>query len=239
MQDKTSRSTDEYNLDDMPEPHLPEDSESYDSEEEYSLEDDDTDASEDEETPEEAKRPPHPSAWKLLLGMMINPVQGWKNIRRAQLTVEDVGRECFFPLIGIAAVSCFLEFFWQKSLGLNQVTITALKVFVSFFFGNFLVLLLIKWTFPKDIKDIADSDFGKEFVMFNLSTLALFYTLYGCFPMIGPVLVFLPIWTVYLVLRGSRFFMFPQDKGNLLRTLLCVYIVGTPLAVYWILELFL
>lgn len=235
---------DNYDLDKEGEDH-DEENEIYEHDDEYSLEDDEDPDDEEEEGSEKAaednktKKERHTPAWKLLLEMMINPVEGWKRIRRSKNSVEDVSRECFYPLIGIAAASCFLECLWKHSISLNIATINALKTFVAFFFGYFLVLMLIKIFFPKAIKSISESDYGKKFVMYNLSTLALFYILYGCLPMIGPILVFLPIWTIYLILRGSGFFVFPSEKASLLRTLLCVFIIGTPIAVYWIIDLFL
>lgn len=223
MNSKDDSKPDEYDIDDY--------QEQPDSDEEeegtYSLED------------EEPEDPPHPAAWKLMLRMMFNPVEGWKNIRRANTSVDDVAKECFYPMTGLAALSCFAECFWRKNIGMNLATINALKTFVAFFFGNYLVLLLIKWLFPADVKDSADSDFGKKYVMYNMSTLALFYILYNILPMVAPVLVFLPIWTIYLVLRGSRFFMFPVEKASLLRTLLCIFIISVPVAVYWTFDLFI
>ncbi|MDE5663184.1 MAG: hypothetical protein K2I37_04035 [Muribaculaceae bacterium] len=178
-------------------------------------------------------------AWRLLIGMMINPVEGWKKIRRARRSVEEMARDCFYPLIALAALSCFLECLWHSDYTLHMAVINAIIVFVAFFFGNFFVLLLIRWLFPKEISGIAGTDFGKKYVMYLLSTLALFYIAYRCLPMIGPVLVFLPLWTIYLSLRGARFFMLPEEKANLLKTLLCIFIVGAPIIVYWIMDLFL
>lgn len=215
--------------------------ETAESDDEYSLEDDEDEEEGEEEYGEEGtkKRKSTPSAWKLMLGMMLNPVEGWKKIRRSRLSVEEVARQCFYPLTGIAALSCFLEIFWQRSIGLNVATINALKVFVAFFFGNYLALMFIRILFPNALKEIADTEYGKNYVMYNLSTLALFYILYGCLPMLGPVLVFLPIWTIYLIIRGSRFFMLPAEKASLLRTLLCVFIIGAPILVYFVLDIFL
>lgn len=243
MNSRTDNHPDEYDIDDLPEDMS---SAEYD-EDSYSLEDDDPELPEDNANTEDeegerevnAKRLNHTAAWKLMLRMMVNPVEGWKNIRRASASVEDVAKECFYPITGAAALSCFVECLWKNSIGLNLATINALKIFVAFFFGNYLILLLISWLFPREQKEIADSDFCKKFVMYNLSTLALFCILYNCLPMIGPILVFLPIWTIYLVLRGSRFFMFPTDKASLLRTLLCIFIIGTPIAVYWTFDLFI
>lgn len=255
MTRKEDVSPDQYDLDSPSGHHLRESgTASSDTSDSYSLEDDDeypeggahdslggnsydNDSEEDDETECDTRRPT--PAWRLLIGMMVNPVEGWKNIRRSKRSVEDVAKDCFYPLTALAASSCFMECFWHRDHTLKMAVVDAINVFVTFFFSNFLVLMLIRWIFPKSAKQIADSDFGKKYVMYLLSTLALFYILYHCFPMIGPVLVFLPLWTIYLSLRGARFFMLPEEKSNLLKTLLCVFIVGAPVLAYWIMDLFL
>ncbi|MDE6010288.1 MAG: hypothetical protein K2F87_02420, partial [Muribaculaceae bacterium] len=234
MKEHPQHSPDDYELDDMEAPQSDQDyniEDEEDNDEVYSLEDDSPENEEEvddwKQKKGKKKRPPHPSPWKLLFEMMINPVEGWKKIRRASTTVDDVANEMFYPLMVLAAISCYGECIWRAGIGFQQATINGVKTIVSFFFGYFLVMLMIRLCFPKiHGEEVIESDFGKKFVMFNISTLALFYILYDCFPMIGPVLVFLPIWTIYLVLRGSRFFMLPASKAPLFRTLLCVFIVG-------------
>jgi hypothetical protein len=174
-----------------------------------------------------------------LLGMMINPVEGWKKIRRSEASTEDVARECFYPITALAAASCFMECIWKSAVSLNSATIDAVKVFVAFFFGYYLVLILMKLVMPKSHAEIAESDYAKKYVMYNMSTLALFYILYELLPMVGPVLVFLPIWTLYLVIRGARFFRLPDEKRSLLKTLLCIIMLGAPIFIYWAMDLLL
>lgn len=240
MKEYFDNAPDNYDLDDEEDNATPVEE---DDDEVYSIEEEEDIAQEEEteaESGKKKKRPPHPSAWRLLFGMMTNPVEGWKNIRRASTTVDDIANECFYPLLGTAAVSNYVECIWKAGINLDQATVNAIKTIVAFFFGYFLVMLMIRTAFPKSHKkEVVDSDYGKKYVMFNIATLAVFDILYNCLPMIGPVLVFLPLWTVYLVLRGARFFMLPMAKASLLKTLLCVFIVGSPIAVYWILDLFI
>lgn len=214
---------------------------------EYSLEDDDDDVSEypdEEEINEDDNQPDDnhdhgPNLIWVLIRMMINPVEGWKRIRRLGITYEDAGKRCFYPLAALAAASCFISALYDASITLNDCMIAAVKIFMALFFGNFLTLLMFRWGLPKEFKGISDSNYGKVFVMFNLSTLALFYVLYEILPMLGPVLVFLPIWTIYLSTKGCRFFHFPQEKGNLLMTLIALYILLSPIVVYWAFDILL
>ena len=256
MTDYNHSSPDEYDLDtedvftgdnDSGYPRYTPDPDSYsieddDDQQDFNdmTDDDDVDADTDSEaTPEDEVAHSQTAAWRQMLGIMINPVEGWKSIRRTRRPVDGVAKDCFYPLIAIASASCYLECLWNRSISINQATIEAITVFSAFFFGNFLILMLIRFLFPGSLKEIADSDYCKTYVMYNLSTLALFYIAYEAFPMVKPVLVFLPLWTIYLTLRGARFFMFPQEKRSLLNTLLCIFVLGAPILVYWIMGIFL
>lgn len=174
------------------------------------------------------------SPLKILFKVMATPVEGWKALRRAKLPLEDVGNRCFYPITGVAALSQFSILFFDVAAGVQQAVVAALVTFISFFFSYFLMAPLGRLLMPRGSKDFLESTFGKELTMLLLSTLALFYTLYTLVPPLQPVLVFLPIWTVYLVTRASRFIKADQSKRNTVAGMFAVLIVGTPLLVNWV-----
>ena len=179
------------------------------------------------------------SPLKLLFSMMLNPIEGWKNIRRRDLSVERTSGQCFIPLAALAACACFMECIYNSATTLSMAMIEGVKVFVALFFGNFLALALEKMMLPKDYKDISDSVFGKKYMMYLMSTMAIFMILYELLPMIGPIIAFTPLWTIYLAMRGAKFFRFPAEKRNLLTALVCMIVVASPFAVYWIFDILL
>ncbi len=205
-----------------------------DNEEEDEEEDDEEDKDREDESPNQKK-----SAFGLLIGMMLNPIEGWKRIRRQKTSPETLARSCFFPLLALAAASTFMECVYNSATTISMAIVGAVKVFVALFFGNFLGLALIKMLMPKDQKEIADSDYGKKYMMFLLSTLAIFYILYEFLPMVGPVIAFTPLWTIYLAMRGTKFFRFPEDKKNMLTALMCIVVIGAPYIVFWAFDIVL
>ncbi|MDE5653488.1 MAG: hypothetical protein K2I48_08505 [Muribaculaceae bacterium] len=225
------------------------DDDNYNTADDYDIDDDDDDDDDDnddvitdddeEHDDSESSDSDRHSPLAMMFGMMLNPVDGWKKIRRSRTTPEQTAAGCFYPLLAIAAAACFVECFYNTSVTLSDAMLTAVKTFVALFFGNFLILMGIKMFMPGKFKKIADSAFCKSYVMYLLSTLALFRTLYECLPMIGPVLFFLPLWTVYLAIRGARFFRFPPEKSNLLITILCILTLMAPFLVYQIFDMFM
>lgn len=176
------------------------------------------------------------SPFRLLLKVMLNPIEGWKEIRRSGLTPEKVQRSCFYPLTAIMSVCKFAELIYTPRISLPEVVVSAMISFVSFFFGYFSIVLLIKWIMPKESAATVDTAFGRVFILFSMSTLCLFYSVMELLPMLWAVLIFLPLWTVYIMCRGTRFFRFPEDKQIRSTSILCLLTVGTPIFIGWALE---
>lgn len=187
----------------------------------------------------EDERRPSPSALRLMFKVMLNPIEGWKSVRRASLSPEQAQQNCFYPLLAVLAVSKFALMAYNPTIKLPDALIDAVCSFVSFFFGYFCLLIILKTIMPAETRHIFDSDFGKVFIILSLSTLCLFYTLADALPMLWAILIFLPLWTIYLVCRGTKFLKFPQNKQISLTFILCLLIVGVPFAISWLLSLIL
>lgn len=199
------------------------------------LDDDDEDDEEDEEDEEESKAKPwRPSPLWLMFKTMIGPVEGWKSLKRARIGCEEFASRCFYPMIGVAAISEAASVFYKANYSISDWAMEGLFTFITFFFGYFTVLLLGGVILPKESRDVLKKDIGKQFVMLALSTLALFWAAIQIFPMFDPVLVFLPIWTIYIVFKGVRILRVPKDVENSTTGLLCMLVIGVPVFWYWV-----
>lgn len=195
--------------------------------------------SEVESTDNTGNKPVYPSPFRLMLRVMMQPIEGWKSIRRAALSPESAQQRCFYPLLAIMAASRFAMMLYYPTKKLSETLIESVCSFVSFFFGYFFIVILLKLVMPGDSKKTFDSDFGKVFIIISLSTLCLFYTLADTFPMLWAVLIFLPLWTIYIICRGTRFLKFPQNKQIAATFILCLIIIGIPSVLSWVLEVLL
>lgn len=173
-------------------------------------------------------------SFRTLLRIMTNPVTGWKQLRRMKVKPDIVAGRLFYPLASIAAISCFANFIYTSSATLQSELSNALVVFVSFFFGYFVALSFLNLVLPQRLKDIASSPFVKEVIMTMMSTLAIFFTLYMLLPMLQPVLVFLPLWTIYLISRAGKFMKLPPNKSTTVIGLICTATIGSPVLIAWL-----
>ena len=176
------------------------------------------------------------SPFALLLNVMFNPVEGWKKLRRNKVSVEALQSGCFYPLLALLAVSTFAEFFYSVNLSLSQLVSQAVVSFVAFFFGYFCVLILLQSLFSKEINKKFEEGYGKQYTIIALSTLALFSVFTNLLPMLWPVLIFLPIWTIYIMFKGIRFFMLPVNKEMKFYLIIVSATIGFPILIDWALN---
>ncbi len=197
----------------------------------YNIEDEISEGRDNDDSDVDNHYPQKPSPFSALIRLMINPTDGWKKLRRYHFTPEQMGARCFYPLSALAALSAFADLFYNSDSTVSGVIVNALVTFISFFFGFFLLSPLGKIFLPKEVKEYSETVQGKVFNMAMLSTLAMFWILFKCLPMLDTIWVFLPLWTVFLISKGSRFIKASQQKPTTVTFILCVLIVGTPLAV--------
>ncbi len=174
-----------------------------------------------------------PSAFLLMLKVLASPLEGWKSIRRSGLKPEKVARDCFYPLCAVVAVCQFMAFFYDVETTVTKVLVNACVAFVSVFFSYFLVIVASQFLMPKGAKEAMQTPFAKVFVMVALSTLCLFYIIYELLPMFEAIIVFFPLWTVYIICQGSRFLKFPAARSTTSLLILCLLIVGVPIILGW------
>lgn len=211
-----------------------------DSEDDYNLPDDDGVEYRlpDEENEEERETDPKRDPWSLLFKIMISPVEGWKDLRRSGLTPDNVGFGLFLPLSILAALSDFITLIYDPHIGWINVIVNSLLTFISYFFGYFIAGFASKILLPKRMKEFLYTNFGKAFAMFSISTLALFHILLEILPIFEPIFYFLPLWTVYIIVKGMKFVKIQEDKSSYTLGVVCVTIVGAPIFVDWIFSLF-
>lgn len=170
---------------------------------------------------------------RLLLTILSNPVEGWKKVRREKVSVESAQANCFYPLLALMALSKFASLLYTSRVTVSELLIEAMTSFVGYFAGYFLIVILLKLLMPRGTGKCMDTEFGKVFVILNLSSLCLFFTALELLPMLWAILIFLPLWTVYVICRGVRFFKFPEEKSITCTGLMCLLIIGVPSLIEW------
>lgn len=212
----------------------------YDPDEEFLYDedssDDDTDSDDDTGLKSETEVKKAPVPLGILLRSMLTPVEGLKALKRARFKTEEFASKCFYPLIALAAVSDISGLFYKANFSIADWMMTGFTTFITFFFSYFTILLAGVFVLPRKSRPLLKKDIGKQFVMLALSTLAIFWTVIQLVPMLEPVLVFLPLWTIYLIYKGVRVIRVPSEVENSTTGFLCMLIIGAPILWNWLLS---
>lgn len=174
-------------------------------------------------------------AWLAFARTLLQPIEGWKALKRLHLAPQKFNSLVFFPALALAAVVRLLAAIFWQDLGLQQALPLALDTFCAYFFSYFLTLILIKVLLPMDTRDLFDTDFGKNFVASAMTSLTLFDVLCQGFPMLQPVFVFLPVWTIFSIVKGTRILGVDEHRRVQTDTILSALTIGLPFGCFWLL----
>lgn len=188
--------------------------------------------------PEEEKHenPKHQSPFMLLIDILFTGTAGWKRLRRARLTPEQTAAGCFYPILALVAICRFADWFYLPEFDLASTLVQAASIFASFFFSYFAAQVICKWFFPAEAKSKVDSPYFKLVVQYALASLAFFWIPAEVLPILEPITVFLPIWTVFIITKGVRFLRLPENHKNRCMVTIIVSTVLTPYLFAWLCE---
>lgn len=201
--------------------------------ENYKLEDDD----------DEAVTARRKTLWSLMPQVMIMPTAGWEKVKNEGPSPEIASIRFLMPMSLLSGASAFFSYIYPDSSLQDEGRFTVLLVnaviaFCSFFLGYYVALVMMKVFLPKDSRWLPSSDFGKLMTMTGIGTLAFFHIIFEAFPMLDFILVFLPLWTIFLIFRGILVADLHSDKQILAISMACLVIIASPTLIEWVLALF-
>lgn len=187
------------------------------------------------DTNENNKNRRAPAKPMLLLGeILLTGTAGWKQLRRARITPEKAAAGCFYPLLAIGAIAQFSDCIYKPEFNIATTLVEAATFFASFFFSYFAVQVVCKWLFPTEAKSKTETNFFKLIVQYALASLALFCIPTKILPILTPIAVFLPIWTVFIITKAVRFLRLPPTCQTRCMVTLIIATIIMPYLFMWI-----
>lgn len=174
------------------------------------------------------------TAFLLLLGILMTGTAGWKDLRRSRLKPEQTAAGCFYPLLALASLCRFSDWFYLPEFNLSETLVSASSVFASFFFSYFAVQVVCRALFPIPAKSKTETPYFKLIVQYALSSLALFLIPAEILPILETVTVFLPIWTAFIITKGIRFLRLPDQYQNRCMVTIVLTVIVMPYIFMWL-----
>ncbi len=185
---------------------------------------------------ENTERPKKSSPFGLLFDILFTGTAGWKRLRRSRWTPEQTAAGCFYPILALVAICRFADRFYVPDFNLSATLIKAASIFVAFFLSYFSVQVICRLFFPFDAKSKTETPYFKLLVQYALSSLALFRIPAEVLPVVEPLAVFLPIWTIFIITKGVRFLRLPENNKNRCMVTIILATIAMPYIFIWLTE---
>lgn len=180
--------------------------------------------------PEEVK--PSRSPWKLFLKVLMNPVEGWKELKRSKVTAAQFGWKFFYPILLIAALSYIAMPVYGIEFSAARIVSDIVITFMSLLLSNFIAALCCEWFGGKGMRKQMRTDFGRNFIMTIIGSAAIVVILWQWLPMMSPIISFLPLYSIYLIVRGVKYLRIPTNRTNAMIMMFAALCIGLPLLLY-------
>ncbi len=140
-----------------------------------------------------------------LIQLILSPGKGWDDIALSKLTPKTVASDGFYPLLGLASCSVFVEYFYDSDLTLPVLIENAVITFVSYFISYFIASFMFAVFGKRLIKNEPDEKRYNLFILFSLSILVLIAIVKNCLPMSLSLVEFLPVFVLLVMWTGHRY----------------------------------
>ena len=183
----------------------------------------------------EKERPSKNPLW-LFVKLICGPVEGWKAIRRAKLSARAFEFGCFFPWILAAGLSSIADFMHNSAATTASVLTKGITTAVAYILTYYGTAILCEIMLPQKVCKALRTSFGSIFIMAAILPLVLARIIGAWMPILVPALFFMPIYSIYLVVKGVKFLRIPTDTHNKTIAWVSIASIGLTLLFNYIFE---
>ncbi len=173
---------------------------------------------------------------KYLFQLLLSPGLGWEDIEHTDPDPEELTRKGLYPLMGLAAATEFLAFFYERGIALGTVLIRAVADFGSYFVSVFIAKLIFDYYLGR-LTENGRHDIRKAstLTVTGLGMMVLFQVFSNCLPWNLILLKFLPIYVVLVLYKAAHYMNIRRNDEMRFLGITAGALVGVPLLIYYLL----
>lgn len=149
---------------------------------------------------------------KYLLQLVMSPHRGWEEVSADSRSAEQLTQTGLYPLIGIAALSEFIQYFYVRELGLITLLERALAEFVTYFATYFIARTVLEMAMPSLVSGEPNARKIDRLVIYSLSLMVIIEIIANALPVNIPIVTFLPIVVLVVIWKSSLYLSVRQDR---------------------------
>ncbi len=148
-----------------------------------------------------------------MIQLLLSAEHGWEDISAAAERAEDIQRKGFLPLICIVAASQLLRLCFEPELKVMSALAAVVAVAGAFFASLFIAKMALEVVIPRYIDSGVNVEKVHVLVLYTLGLTALYRLIYNMIPTPMMLLKLLPLLSLLVILRSTKFLGIKTDKG--------------------------
>lgn len=172
-----------------------------------------------------------------LFQLILSPGRGWEDVSASCPDPEEMMRRGLYPLLGVAALTVFVQRAYDSTLELSTMLEHAIVVFGAYFASIFLSRLLLEVTLPRVVDGELNLRKCSVLTVCTIGLMVLIQILSNVLPSGLTMLRFLPLLVVVTIYRGAQYLCVKADSVMNYLLLTAASTIVTPLLLYYILDL--
>lgn len=172
-----------------------------------------------------------------LFQLILSPGRGWEDVSASVPDPDELQRRGLYPLLGIAAMTEFVQRLYVSGLELSLMLERAIVVFGAYFASVFVARLLLELTLPRVVDGELNLRKCSVVTVCIIGLMVLIQILSNVLPSELTMLRFMPLLVVVTIYKAAKYLCVKADSIVNYLLVMTVATIITPLLLYYILYL--
>ncbi len=178
------------------------------------------------------------SIWKNIFCVITSPKYGWEVINESNIPIGKVLRSAYVPLLCVLALSCFIPMLYDRTLSFSGSLMTGIVYFSAYFISYYIIIYLLGGFYPELVKTAGATARLNDYILYNLIFLVLLLILRNFLPSDFAPILFFRVYLPWMAYRGTDHLFVKKEKVFKFVVISSALLLGLPLALTAILDLF-
>ncbi|MBR5169659.1 MAG: hypothetical protein IKW85_03735 [Muribaculaceae bacterium] len=171
--------------------------------------------------------------------MITSPKYGWELINESNIPIGKVLNNAYLPLLCVLALTCFVPMIYDRTLSFSHCLMTGIVMFSAYFISYYIIIYLLGGFYPELVKTEGATARLNDYILYNLIFLVLLMILRNLLPSDFTPVLFLMAYLPWMAYRGTDHLFVRKDKVSKFVTISSVLLLGLPLLLNGIFNLFI
>ena len=166
-----------------------------------------------------------------LFQLLLAPSRGWEDSSESGNNYEEAQRRGYLPLIGIAAVSEFLQLLYSPTLTFLGALGSAIAIFGGLFASVYAARLFLDILVTRMVNPKANVLKINILSVYMMGLDSLYLILANCLPAQMTFLYFLPLVSLLVLFKSTAYINVPDDRIVNYLIICCIGVIAIPIAI--------